>query len=203
MLTRLGNLEDNDASLTQLAYTIAPAICRPTTSAYMSIRHMEDLKRIRPVVMFLMGNSEDVLKDVQGAAPRESFSGDESAIEDKDNMLAEMMTSSMVIDSSSKPMMGLTLATFSDEGSESSNSEGIVPFIRPPGLLVSIPSVPAINLPVSTSTTSFPNDTNAMELESSEETKRPTVPASPYNDSDWKVRVTHLMIYNQRFVLTG
>lgn len=167
------SLEDNDASLTQLAYTVAPAICRPTTSAYMSIRHMEDLKRIRPIIMFLMGNSEEVLKDVQAGASFRQLNGLPSVPEDKDKMLAEMMTSAMVIDIGSKSV----LSAFSDEGGEAAASTA--PFIRPPGLLVSIPTL-------QTASASQEQPTS-MELDSADEVKRPVVTNNAYSDSEWRV----------------
>lgn len=60
LLSKLAALDENESSLLQLAFCIAPPICRPVTSAYMSIRHMEDLKRARPVVSFLVENYDDI-----------------------------------------------------------------------------------------------------------------------------------------------
>jgi hypothetical protein len=60
LLSKLAALDDNESSLLQLSYCISPTICRPITSAYMSIRHMEDLKKIRPVVSFIIENYDDL-----------------------------------------------------------------------------------------------------------------------------------------------
>ena len=59
-MSKLASLDDNESSLLQLGNCVAPPVCRPTTSAYMSIRHMEDLKKIRPVISFLIENYDDI-----------------------------------------------------------------------------------------------------------------------------------------------
>jgi len=60
----------SDSNPTQLAFNLAPFICRPYNSAYMSIRHMEDLLKIRPVIAFLIEHFNEILtKDVQPRPP--------------------------------------------------------------------------------------------------------------------------------------
>lgn len=63
LLARLAALDESDTNLIQLAYCVSPTICRPTTSAYMSIRHMEDLRKVRPVISFIIENCDEVFVD--------------------------------------------------------------------------------------------------------------------------------------------
>jgi hypothetical protein len=60
LLSQLSELEESDSGVVQLAFIMAPTICRPLNHAYMSIRHMEQLKKIRPVILFLIENYADV-----------------------------------------------------------------------------------------------------------------------------------------------
>ena len=65
---RLGGHADSNP--TQLAFNLAPFICRPYNSAYMSIRHMEDLLKIRPVIAFLIEHFNEIMtKDLQPRPP--------------------------------------------------------------------------------------------------------------------------------------
>lgn len=68
-LHRLGTAGGNDANISQLVFIFAPLLCRPLNSAYMSVRHMEDLRKLRPVLQVLVENSAEILKDVQEPAP--------------------------------------------------------------------------------------------------------------------------------------
>ena len=68
-LHRLGTAGGNDANISQLVFIFAPLLCRPLNSAYMSVRHMEDLRKLRPVLQVLVENSTEILKEVQEPAP--------------------------------------------------------------------------------------------------------------------------------------
>eukprot|EP01038_Epipyxis_sp_PR26KG_P008715 gene8715-11776_t len=74
MLSKLSRQDDNDATITHLTYTISPPICRPITSAYMSIRHAEDLKKIRPVVKFLLEFYDDIFSNLPSPINMQSSS---------------------------------------------------------------------------------------------------------------------------------
>lgn len=58
---------DNNNNASQLSMVISPIICKPIRSAsYMSIRHMEDLRKIRPIISFMIENfSEIFTKDLK------------------------------------------------------------------------------------------------------------------------------------------
>lgn len=58
ILFRLHKVNNEDLS-PQLAYQFAPLLCRPLYSTYMSIRHMEDLVQIRPVIHVLIKKFPD------------------------------------------------------------------------------------------------------------------------------------------------
>lgn len=58
-MTIIGGIADSNP--TQLAFNLAPIICRPYNSAYMSIRHMEDLLKIRPVIAFIIENFNEIM----------------------------------------------------------------------------------------------------------------------------------------------
>eukprot|EP01035_Chromulina_nebulosa_P032884 gene32884-43980_t len=60
LIYNLARYEDSEPSLLQLSYCISPTICRPSSGAYMSIKHMEDLRRIRPIIAFIVENFEEV-----------------------------------------------------------------------------------------------------------------------------------------------
>ena len=66
--SRFGGIADSNP--TQLAFNLAPFICRPYNSAYMSIRHMEDLLKIRPVIAFIIENFNEIMtKDLRPRPP--------------------------------------------------------------------------------------------------------------------------------------
>jgi hypothetical protein len=64
MLYQLATTPDNDANIAQLIMTIAPAIYKPLDTSYMSIRHMELLKHIRPILQFLTEHHAEILRVV-------------------------------------------------------------------------------------------------------------------------------------------
>ena len=68
---RIGGISDSNP--TQLAFNLSPFICRPFNSAYMSIRHMEDLLKTRPVIAFMIENFNDIMtKDLFPRPPVET-----------------------------------------------------------------------------------------------------------------------------------
>eukprot|EP00600_Ochromonadales_sp_CCMP1393_P007004 CAMPEP_0174958510 /NCGR_PEP_ID=MMETSP0004_2-20121128/2664_1 /TAXON_ID=420556 /ORGANISM="Ochromonas sp., Strain CCMP1393" /LENGTH=952 /DNA_ID=CAMNT_0016206731 /DNA_START=63 /DNA_END=2920 /DNA_ORIENTATION=+ len=121
MLSQLAAVDESDSSLVQLAYSVSPTICRPTNSAYMSIRHMEDLRKIRPVVSFILENYEEVFTEDLKPVPVDQREVMEGAIGstgsgkmkgvgnlmgsfattlDKADDITSLMSTSMVIDNS-------------------------------------------------------------------------------------------------------
>lgn len=139
LLSRLASAEETDASLMQLAYSISPTICRPLHCAYMSLRHKEDLNKIRPVLLFLVENYADIF-----TFTRSFHMGSNAFSIDKDSreaMLSDMMATAMVIDPSSKSNSGLEVRFISSDTSGSEDeSSGIhsMPFVKP-SLMLSIP----------------------------------------------------------------
>lgn len=100
MLGQLASLEENETGLIQLAHCVSPVICRPLTSAFMSILHMEDLKVIRPVILFLMENYSDLFILKRPAqTPRSSVQSlDGMNDAEREGALSDMMATAMVID---------------------------------------------------------------------------------------------------------
>jgi hypothetical protein len=64
MLYQLATTPDNDANIAQLIMSIAPAIYKPVDTCYMSIRHMELLKLIRPVFQFITEHHAEIMRFV-------------------------------------------------------------------------------------------------------------------------------------------
>lgn len=64
MLYQLATTPDNDANIAQLIMAIAPTIYKPLDTTYMSIRHMELLKHIRPVLQFITEHHAEILRFV-------------------------------------------------------------------------------------------------------------------------------------------
>lgn len=64
MLYQLATTPDNDANIAQLIMSIAPAIYKPVDTCYMSIRHMELLKIIRPVLQFITEHHSEIMRFV-------------------------------------------------------------------------------------------------------------------------------------------
>jgi len=105
LLSRLAGVDESDSNLIQLAYSIAPTICRPINSAYMSIRHMEDLRKIRPVISFIMENYEEIFSEGFEPVSPVKFSTDSSGNKvlssfsyDKTEDISSLMSNSMMID---------------------------------------------------------------------------------------------------------
>lgn len=168
-------MEENEASLMQLAHSISPTICRPLTSAYMSIRHMEDLKRIRPVILFLIENYDEVFllnRFSSFYSPGKISHASSSDFNDVDytsGMLSDIMASAMVIDSHKAQMV--------DAKTDSASTE--FPFMKP-NLLVMIPSGGA-------SGGSEVSSNSSVEMESDHE--KPQTLGHSYSDNEWKVRL--------------
>jgi hypothetical protein len=192
-------MEENEASLMQLAYSVSPAICRPLSSAYMSIRHMEDLKKIRPVILFLIENHSELFTlnrfpnlsntssgtvsgNVSGKSPLDIVTFDL----DKTGVLSDMMASAMVIDSTHKAQMV-------DQPAKSSDHHAVTefPFVKP-NLLVMIPTGGSAASDTSTS--------SSVEMEADD--KPTTAPAShSYSDSEWKVPFLQISFWLYVFIL--
>jgi hypothetical protein len=64
MLYLLATTPDNDANIAQLIMAIAPAIYKPLDTCYMSIRHTELLKHIRPILQFITEHHAEILRSV-------------------------------------------------------------------------------------------------------------------------------------------
>ena len=64
LLYKLATTYDNDANIAQLIMAIAPVIYKPLDTSYMSIRHSELLKHIRPVLQFMTEHHVEILRTV-------------------------------------------------------------------------------------------------------------------------------------------
>ncbi len=145
--------------MVQLAYTIAPTICRPLNHAFMSIRHMEDLKKIRPVVLFLIENFNEVIGTTQPPVhipPAAAVNADLRSLPD---VVSKSINVDLKVDDTKSV----------DQG------QGF-PFIKP-NLLVMIPS---LHVPVAE---------NSGSDADTENEKSHVVQVHSYSDGEWKVVV--------------
>jgi hypothetical protein len=62
-LNRIACINQREVDLRSLAYTIAPALCCPRHYAYMSLRHQEDLNKIRPAVSFMIKHAHRIFTE--------------------------------------------------------------------------------------------------------------------------------------------
>lgn len=204
----------------QLAYSISPTICRPLTCAYMSLRHKEDLNKIRPVILYLVENYADIFTFTR------SFHMGSSAFSiDKDSreaMLSDMMATAMVIDPSSKSASGLEVRFISSDTSGSEDDAGAshsMPFIKP-SLMLSIPGNGAAaggnsNLTSSNSSLTGPASLSFSSLSgggssddndsTSSSSSAMTTKDWSYSDNDWKIfhalvchKVSRFLDFNDR-----
>jgi hypothetical protein len=60
---QLGTTPGNDANISQLVFIFAPLLCRPSDSAYMSVRHMEDLRKLRPTLQVIVENYVEIFRE--------------------------------------------------------------------------------------------------------------------------------------------
>ena len=164
LLSKLADLEENDSGVVQLAYTVSPTICRPVTSAYMSLRHMEDLKKIRPVILFLIENYSEMFSPIRiPSKPQEVKPLPIVETVEAERKLSDMMATAMVIDVAPKI-----------EEPKVPDDKISLPFIKP-NLLVMIPTL---------------QTSESLALPEAEpETDKAIVatPFQPYSDTEWKV----------------
>jgi hypothetical protein len=174
LLARVASFEDSESSLMQLTSSVTPTICRPLSSSYMSIRHMEDLKKLRPVIAFFIENYLDIFTVVRNASTKLSTS-ESPSIElsvpslDRSNSVSE--TASMIVDCSTK------------EGSEESKSRSNDPAFARPNLLVMIPST----------------NPNAMDTSHDSDTDSEKSVGSSYSDNEWRVSHSFIEILGNIF----
>lgn len=171
MLAKLAELEENDSGVVQLAYTISPTICRPLNHAYMSIRHMEDLKKIRPVILFLIENYTDVFFPYKPNVFQSPYATATTSTQPSSDhsVLPELMPSAMVLD------------VKVDDVKQADQGQGF-PFIKP-NLLVMIPSLHA------------PGTEGSSSDADSESEKSQGAQAHSYSDTEWKVTVVFLFYF--------
>lgn len=62
---QLGTTPGNDANISQLVFIFAPLLCRPANSAYMSVRHMEDLRKLRPTLQVIVENYIEIFNQAK------------------------------------------------------------------------------------------------------------------------------------------
>jgi hypothetical protein len=202
LLSRLAAVEETDASLNQLAYSISPTICRPLNCAFMSLRHKEDLNKIRPAILFLIENYGDIFTFTKSFhMGHNAFAMDKDS---RDAMLSDMMTSAMVIDPSNKSTSGMEVRFISSDTSEDDIGGGTaMPFVKPslmlsiPGINQGINSTSGINLssnssafiPSSLSFSSLSSGGSSDESDLISSTNINTIGIKDwqYSDSDWKV----------------
>ena len=217
LLSRLAGIDESDSNLIQLAYCIAPSICRPINSAYMSIRHMEDLRKIRPVISFIMENYDEIFTDELGpASPIKSYNSTRDLgglTNDKTEDISNLMSSSMVIDTTMFRAASTESNDFrefgfsKDDASVSSMDESIdeVPvelkgvdvnslsprslaLIRP-NLKLTIPtsSPPPSNAPLEAAPLFALSPSNSMVSTDSESSSSSSSSLLHYTDAEWSV----------------
>ncbi len=167
----------------QLGYCVSPTVCRPTTSAYMSIRHMEDLKKIRPLVCFVVENCEDVFTPGLKPTPASSASSPDRGNVDSlafslgsTMMMVDAASSKSFVDlpmSPSSPTLQLRSSSFDDSTPRS--AEKAFHSLRP-NLLVMIP--PAL-------TSSDSSSSLSLDLDGVEGGAKQL--GHYYSDSEWNV----------------
>lgn len=130
---------------------------------------MEDLKKIRPVILFLIENYSDMFSVIRAYVKSTIFEAKSTATSattveatETDRKLSDMMASAMVIDVIPK-----------NEDFKATEDGGTMGFVKP-NLLVMIPTL-------QTSEISTPCDVET-------EGEKPVVaPFQPYSDAEWKV----------------
>lgn len=215
LMSKLAAMEETDVSLMQLVYSISPTICRPLTSCFMSLRHKEDLNKIRPVVLFLIENFTDIFTFTKSFHVSSSAFGNMVIAQDaRDAMLSDMMTSAMVIDSGNSAKSnssGLEVRFISSDASGSeddSSSSSSMPFIKP-SLMLSIPTTAGNGTTSGTSsassslgtTLSFGSNSSGGGGSGDEydalsliDRNNTAVNRDIYSDSDWKVRCASISV---------
>lgn len=68
MLHRIAFVNEREADLRTLAYTISPSLCCHRKYTYMSLKHLNDLEKIRPAVAFMIKHSQRIFCDL-GVVP--------------------------------------------------------------------------------------------------------------------------------------
>lgn len=175
LLSHLISLEENDASIVQLAHVISPTVCRPITSAFMSLRHMEDLKKIRPIVLFLMENCHDIFDGLSSKNPNPNYGMSKTPKSNKEALILKYYQDQSTTSSSSTPKSpppGVPRLNLSiDFNKTSETSEG---FIKP-NLLVTIPNSSSDDGSDSSITSSSANSTSS------------DINHKSYSDNEWKI----------------
>lgn len=69
------------SSYAQLAANMTPYICRPSQGAFMSIRHMDDLRRIRPSIQSILENYFEIFDNLTSNELKSTSSYTSSSIE--------------------------------------------------------------------------------------------------------------------------
>ncbi len=133
----------------------------------MSLRHMEDLKKIRPVILFLIENYADVFFPYKPTnsypSPYVTMTGPQFSVAMDQQPIAANVSAPMVLDVSM------------DESKQPEQGSGF-PFIKP-NLLVMIPSLHA------------PNSEGNVVSEDSDSDKSQGGQLRSYSDTEWKVNV--------------
>jgi len=65
LLQKVSEAGGNDSSIPHIAFLFGPLVCKPANSAYMSIRHSEALRTIRPVLQVVLEYLNDIFREVR------------------------------------------------------------------------------------------------------------------------------------------
>ncbi len=57
----------SDTNSIYLSQAVSPYLCKKSTSAFMSIRHNDDLRKIKPVIAFMLDHFDDIFKGINPA----------------------------------------------------------------------------------------------------------------------------------------
>jgi hypothetical protein len=121
----------NSTNAGDLALVVSPYVCKPEKSAFMSIRHMDDLRRIRPIIAFIVERCLDIftkdLKPLPKLIPADNGSSKLLRMQSKDSssafyMASDAKDSPVVSTSSSRKVMLPTLLVSADSTSLSRDS---------------------------------------------------------------------------------
>lgn len=198
LLEKLSTVDDNDTNLIQLGYCMSPVVCRPAGNAFMSIRHMEDLKNIRPIITFMIENYAEIfVRKVDDGAYKSLFAHDGSVRSTRSDSgdleisaVSASMSTAMLLEASaaksspnSSPRMpplclsavtGSSAESLSQSAADSGSSTGLGFFANRPDLKVFVPPLKALE--------TVDSDSLGLDMESD-----PTVQQYSYSENEWKI----------------
>ena len=96
LLNKISFYGGNDQYVDHLSQIISSHLCRRVNSAFMSIRHIEDLRRIKPVVLFMIKYYEMTFRELSASqfpTTSPSLSSKQKTALDVSALVAHVLTS--------------------------------------------------------------------------------------------------------------